>query len=105
MQTPDLFIVMIDYDKLGREAIVDPNHSWGDALATVRAAIGDKHPVSYVLHIHDGVSEDRTLEALEIVAKEANAACAEPERDETEQRIHDWLRDHNRDHRKNWVAA
>lgn len=97
---PDLFIVMIDYGKLGREAIVDPNHSWSDALATVSAAIGDKHPVSYVLHIHDGVSEDRTLEALEIVAKEAMAACVEPERDETEQRILDWVRDHNRDLRK-----
>ena len=101
---PELFIVMIDYGKLGREAIVDPNHSWSDALATVRAAIGDKHPVSYVLHIHDGRAEDRTLEALEIIAKEATAACAEPERDETEQRIHDWLRDHDRDARKHEAA-
>ena len=54
---PDLFLVMIDYGKLGREAIVDPNHSWSDALETVRAAIGDKNPVSYVLHIHDGASD------------------------------------------------
>lgn len=104
MQTPDLFLVMIDYGKLGREAIVDPNHSWTDALATARAAMADGKTVSYVLHVHDGVSETRTLEAMEIIAKEAMAACVEPERDETEQRILDWVRDHNRDLRKHEAA-
>lgn len=105
MQTPELFIVMIDYGRGAPQAIVDQNDNWSDALDKAREAIGDGNRVASVTHVHDGVSENRTLEALEIIAKEAMAACAEPERDETEQRIHDWLRDHGRDLRKHEVAA
>jgi len=67
---PELFIVMIDYGKLGREAVVDPNHSWADALTAVREARDDGKAVSYVLHVHDGVSEDRSEEAFRTVMTE-----------------------------------
>ena len=67
---PELFIVMIDYGKLGREANVDPNHNWSDALDLVREAMGDGHTVCYVIHLHDGVPEDRSQEAFNTVMGE-----------------------------------
>jgi hypothetical protein len=101
MNNPELFIVMIDYGKIGREAIVDPNDNWSDALVRVREAVGDGNEAVYVRHIHDGVDEDRTQEALQAVIQEYTA---DPERDETEQSIINWLRYHQRDLRKHEVA-
>ena len=69
-QHPDLFIVMIDYGRIGREAVVDPNHNWSDALTRVREAMNDGQTVSYVLHVHDGISEDRSEEAFRSVMTE-----------------------------------
>lgn len=104
MQTPELFIVMIDYRRGAPQGIVDQSDNWSDALDKAREAMGDGNAVASITHVHDGVSESRTMEALEIISKEAMAACAEPERDETEQAIIDWLRDHSRDLRKHEVA-
>lgn len=67
---PELFVVMIDYGKIGREAVVDPNHNWSDALDLVREAMGDGHTVCYVRHIHDGVDEDRSQEAYDTIMTE-----------------------------------
>lgn len=62
---PDYFVVCVDYGKLGREANVDPNMLWSDVLDAVGEAAGDGHPICFVHHIHDGVVEDRTQEALD----------------------------------------
>jgi hypothetical protein len=67
MSHPDYYVVLVDHGKLGREAIVDPEMTWTGALDAVRAAAGDGHPICFVHHIHDGVVEDRTQEALDTV--------------------------------------
>lgn len=97
MNSPDLFIVMIDYGKIGCEAIVDPNDNWSDALAKVREARGDGKEIVYVRHVHDRVDEDRTQEALDATAPESPTLSA--------QNRTDWQRDHDRDARKHEVAA
>lgn len=63
-QQPDYFVVCVDY-KSGREANVDPNMLWSDALDLVHEAASDGNPICFVHHIHDGVVEDRTQEALD----------------------------------------
>lgn len=63
---PNYFVVIIDYGKIGREAIVDPNMLWSDALDAVHQAASDGHSICFVHHIHDGVVEDRTQEALDL---------------------------------------
>jgi hypothetical protein len=95
---PDLFIVMVDYGDGAPQGIVDQNDTWSDALGKVKEAWSAGHKVVSLTHIHDGTAENRLLEACEVLN-------VEPARDETEQRIVDWLRDHNRDERKHWVAA
>lgn len=62
--TPEYFVVMIDRPKLGREAVVDPQHTWANALELVREAASDGERVLFVHHIHDGVVEDRSEEAF-----------------------------------------
>lgn len=62
---PDYFVVMRDFGKLGREAVVDPNDLWSDVLDAVHDAAGDGHTICFVHHIHDGLVEDRTQEALD----------------------------------------
>lgn len=63
----DYFVVMVDLGEIGCEAIVDPEMTWTGALDAVRTASGDGHPICFVHHIHDGVCEDRTQEALDII--------------------------------------
>ena len=74
MTNPDYFVVMVDYGKTGREAVVDLNHSRTDALDLVREALGDDHQVLFVHHIHDCGLEVITDDLL----AEANA-LREPE--------------------------
>jgi hypothetical protein len=65
MQTPEYFVIMIDYGKLGREATVDPEMTWRGALDAVSTAAHDGLPICFVHHIHDGVCEDKTQDALD----------------------------------------
>jgi len=74
---PDYFVVMVDFGKIGREAIVDPNENWTDTLDRVHEAMNDGNTVLFVHHIHDGVVEDRSDEAFRAVMT-AMANNAEP---------------------------
>lgn len=65
LNQPDYFVVMIDYGKAGREAVVDLNMLWSDALGLVHEAASDGHTICFVHHIHDGGIENRTQEALD----------------------------------------
>lgn len=65
-EQPGYYVVCIDFGKLGREAIVDPEMTWTGALEAVSAAAGDGHTICFVHHIHDDVVEDRTQEALDL---------------------------------------
>lgn len=73
---PEYFVVMIDFGKIGREAIVNPNDNWSGALDSVREAMNDGHRVLFVHHIHDGSVEDRSEEAFRAVITDlANAGA------------------------------
>ena len=61
---PDYFVVMIDYGKHGRQAIVDPEMTWAGAIDAVREAMGDGYSVPFVHHFVDGRVEDRSEEAF-----------------------------------------
>lgn len=89
----ELFVVMVDYGDGRPQAIVDQGDAWSDVLAKVREALGDGNVITSVTHVRGGVAADRTIEAL-------TAAVVEPELDETERHIIDWVRDHDRDARK-----
>lgn len=52
------YVVMIDFGRIGREAIVDPEMTLRGAVEAVETAMGDGHSVLFVHHIHDGVTED-----------------------------------------------
>ena len=73
MIQPDYFIVMIDYGKPGREAIVDPQDNWSDVIDRVREAQSDGFTVSFVHHVHDGTVEDRSEEAFEAAVLASSA--------------------------------
>lgn len=64
-EQPGYFVVCLDYGKIGREAAVDPEMTWNGALDAVQTAARDGRPVCFVHHIHDGICEDRTQEALD----------------------------------------
>lgn len=57
------FVVMIERSR-GYEAIVDPDHTRGDAVELAREAISEGRRVLFVHHIHDGVCEDVTAEIV-----------------------------------------
>jgi hypothetical protein len=61
---PDYFVVMVDFGKIGREAIVNPQDNWTDALDAVREAAAGGERVLFVHHIHDNTVEDRSDEAF-----------------------------------------
>jgi len=65
MQNPaNYFVCAINYGRLGTEASVDPEMTWAGALEAVNEAAGDGRFVDFVHHIHDGLCQDRTQEAL-----------------------------------------
>jgi hypothetical protein len=63
-RTPDYLVVMIDDGKHHCEANVSSHSLWSDALDAVHEAACDGHTIEFVHHIHDGVVDDRTREAL-----------------------------------------
>jgi hypothetical protein len=97
---PDYFVVMVDYGKTSREAVVDPNHSQSDAMALVREALHDGHDVLFVHHIHDRTVEDVT----EDMTREAYDSLIEHEPDRPRRATQEQMWDHARDYRKNEAA-
>lgn len=56
------YVVMIDYGRRGREAIVDPEMIRADVIS--RIASGEYQNIAFVHHIHDGTCEDVTAEII-----------------------------------------
>ena len=56
------FVVMIDYGREGREAIVDPEITRREVVSRIRSREYDR--IAYVHHIHDSVCEDVTNDVL-----------------------------------------
>jgi hypothetical protein len=56
------FVVMIDYGRRGREAIVDPEITRREVVS--RVASGEYNNISFIHEIADGLAEDITAEIL-----------------------------------------
>lgn len=56
------FVVMIDYGRRGREAIVDPEVTRREVIARIQS--GEYGPIAFINHIHDGICEDVTNAVL-----------------------------------------
>jgi len=61
------FVVMIDYGRRGREAIVDPEVTRREVVA--RIASGEYRNISFIHEIADGAAEDITEDILAEAAK------------------------------------
>lgn len=59
---PSYFVVMIDYGRRGREAIVDPEMTRRDVVARIKS--GEYDQVAFIHHIDDGICEDVTNDVL-----------------------------------------
>jgi hypothetical protein len=74
------FVVMIDYGRRGREAIVDPEITRREVVS--RVASGEYSNISFIHEIADSVVDDITAEILaeatlpEIPATDANLQAA-----------------------------
>jgi len=55
---PSYFVVMIDYGRRGREAVVDPEITERGVIA--RLSCGEYVNVAFIQHIHDGHVDDVT---------------------------------------------
>ena len=84
------FVVMIDYGRRGREAIVDPEITRREVIS--RVASGEYRDISFIHEIADGSVEDITAEIL--------ADAAVPEIAMTDADALANRSDHNRDLRK-----
>jgi hypothetical protein len=68
------FVVMIDYGRRGREAIVDPEITRREVVA--RVASGEYRDISFIHEIADSAVEDITAEILaEAAVPEIQAAA------------------------------
>jgi hypothetical protein len=84
------FVVMIDYGRRGREAIVDPEITRREVIA--RVASGEYRNISFIHEIADSTVEDITADILaEAVLPEITAGGADLQADRF---------DHARDLRK-----
>ncbi len=88
------FVVMIDYGRRGREAIVDPEITRREVIS--RVASGEYRDISFIHEIADGSVEDITAEIL------ADAAVPEITMTEVDPQANRF--DHNRDLRKHEPA-
>jgi hypothetical protein len=69
----EYFVVMIDYGRRGREAIVDPEITRREVVS--RMVSGEYNNIAFVHHIHDGVCENITDEiAMEVWPQQLMAA-------------------------------
>lgn len=58
----DYYVVMIDYGRKGREAIVDPEITRREVVDRIRS--GEYRPINFIHHIHGNVCEDVTNQLL-----------------------------------------
>jgi hypothetical protein len=70
------YVVMVDYGRNGREAVVDPEMTRRGALDLVREVLGDGNKVSFVHHITmndlpQDVTDELVNEARDAMATEA----------------------------------
>jgi hypothetical protein len=84
------FVVMIDYGRRGREAVVDPEITRREVIA--RVASGEYKNISFIHEIADSTVEDITADIL--------AAAALPDVGRTEADLQANAFDHIRDLRK-----
>jgi hypothetical protein len=84
------FVVMIDYGRRGREAIVDPELTRREVIS--RVASGEYKDISFIHEIADQSVDDITAEILE--------AAALPEISASPVDLQSSRFDHDRDHRK-----
>jgi hypothetical protein len=66
------FIVMIDYGRKGREAIVDPEITRREVVSRIKS--GEYKTIAFIHHVDDGLVEDVTNDVL----KEAGFYSDEP---------------------------
>ena len=88
------FVVMIDYGRRGREAIIDPEVTRREVVS--RVASGEYKNISFIHEIDDGAVEDITAEIL--------AEAALPEIPATGADLQANRFDHERDLRKHEVV-
>jgi hypothetical protein len=84
------FVVMIDYGRRGREAVVDPEITRREVIS--RVASGEYRNISFIHEIADSAVDDVTAEIL--------AEAALPEIPMTHADLQAAEFDHRRDHRK-----
>jgi hypothetical protein len=93
---PDYFVVMKDLGRLGREAVVDPEHTRSQVVDRIKS--GEYGNFLFIHHVADGLADDVTVDLIaeaeaelkvEALNKSERIACQ---------------RDHVRDLRKNEVA-
>jgi hypothetical protein len=88
------FVVMIDYGRRGREAIVDPEITRREVVA--RVASGEYRNISFIHEIADDAVQDITADIL--------CAAALPEVEAEEIDLQAMRFDHRRDLRKHTAA-
>jgi hypothetical protein len=70
---PSYFVVMIDYGRKGREAIVDPEITREGVIS--RLLSGEYGQVSFIHHVADGLAEDVTHELIDAAEQRAREAA------------------------------
>ena len=60
---PDYFVVMIDFGRKGREAIVDPEITRAEVVR--RIASGEYRNILFIDHVEDGLVDDVTGELID----------------------------------------
>jgi hypothetical protein len=88
------FVVMIDYGRGGREAVVDPEITRREVVS--RVASGEYKNISFIHEVVDRMVEDVTAEIL--------AAAGLPEIEADSVNLQDCRFDHARDLRKHETA-
>lgn len=86
------FVVMIDYGRDGREAIVDPEITRREVVSRIASGEYQRDRIAFIDFIHDGVCEDVTSELIEA----AGVPDFEPHIESVQAKL--W--DHKRDLRK-----
>lgn len=95
---PSYFVVMIDFGRIGREAVVDPELTRDGVIARIKS--GEyRGEISFIHHIADGLVEDVTRELIEAAETELKTEA----RERADQIAAE--RDHNRDLRKHEQVA
>jgi hypothetical protein len=95
---PSYFVVMIDYGKIGREGLTDPELTRAGLIENIKTG-QYSGSIEFIHHIDGMLVEDVTAELI----NEAEADLKTEARDRADQIAAQ--RDHAQDHRKNWVEA